>query len=143
MNLRIAGISIGIASLCIINGYLPAMGEGTWIDIWQYQTKPPKGSTGEKLGVSGASISIDMKSIVNRNGISYFNWRVNLLDLQGNKINRSKDTSSIQSKRINCSKKTAYEVKTTTWISIEDPKKVWNRALELVCKPNKSKFKLW
>ena len=77
-----AAITVGIGGLAaeLVN---PVNAQGTWIAVHRDQRQAPPGTIAAQMGMNGVVTFIDVKSIVRRGSMAYFNLSVAVLDKYG------------------------------------------------------------
>ena len=88
---------------------------------------------------------LDIKSIVKKEEITYFNWNTRLTKPNGTLVDTDFNISK-KGGRINCKDKTVYLGNSFKSISSkigELPFAFWSEVLPIVCEKNKPKWKFW
>tara|TARA_B100000700_G_scaffold305764_1_gene380161 strand:+ start:1135 stop:1563 length:429 start_codon:yes stop_codon:yes gene_type:complete len=142
MKLLRTSTSSTIASLAVFIGSTPLLAQGTWNEVSKHKLNEERYSQFVHY--------IDMKSIVNRDGLVYFNWNIKLYNKEGIALNKNLN-ENVQDGKINCKEKTAYLSKRDggSWTPIEKEMgssnlfNFWNSAYPIVCNSKKSIFKFW
>ena len=122
----------------------------TWIEI--SKSKIPEHITRDKPRMKdhGFVQYLDVKSIVKKNDITYFNWNTRITSPDG-KILDSDFEKSKKGGRINCKNKTVYlsgrPGKPYVPITKENITGIvydfWSNVYTIVCETNKPKWKFW
>ena len=132
-------------------GYSPLIAEETWIEI--SKSKIPEFMTRDlpTMKDHGFVNYLDVKSIVKRNDITYFNWNTRITSPTG-KIVDSNFEKSKKGGRINCENKTVYlsnRPDNNPYVSITKENlpglvyDFWSNVYPIVCETTKPKWKFW
>ena len=124
--------------------YVPLSAQETWIEINEGKI-PPSVITSSKFEGYGFVNYLDLKSLVKKKDITYFNWNTRLKKPNGTLVNTDFDASK-KGGRINCKDKTVYFSNSFTPIN-EDlgalPYAMWSEVYPIVCENNDPKWKFW
>jgi hypothetical protein len=131
-------------------GYSSLIAEETWIEISESKIPEHIIKDFPRFKDHGFVNYLDVKSILRRDDITYFNWNTRLTTRTGKLI----DTNFEKSKkggRINCENKTVYlserPGKPYVPITKENITGVvydfWSNVYQIVCETNKPKWKFW
>ena len=125
--------------------YFPLNAEETWIEINEGKI-PPSVITSSQFEGYGYVNYLDLKSLVKKKDIIYFNWNMRLKKPNGTLVNTDFDTSK-KGGRINCKDKTVYFNNSFTPINEYDlgpvPYALWGEVYPIVCEKNNPKWKFW
>ena len=148
MKINIKKIPILITFFSLGFGYIPINAEETWIEINKGKI-PQSVLTSPKFEGYGFVNYLDMKSIVKKKDITYFNWNTRLTKPNGTLVDTNFDKSK-KGGRINCKDKTVY-LKTNNGNSFRPikeeigllPYALWSEVYPIVCEKNKPAWKFW
>ncbi len=130
--------SATITSLTIFIGSTPLFAQGTWIEVHRVKT-----DAGKKFDIGGVVHYIDMKSVVRKGNIAYYNWNIRLFNNKG-RVNDSNLDEKPSGGRINCRDKTIWGNKNNgTWFPIKTDNKTNTLTFEMVCEKSINSFKFW
>ena len=140
-----------VITICFFTiGSSSLIAEETWIEI--SKSKIPEYITRDKplMKDHGFVQYLDVKSIVKKNDITYFNWNTRITSPDG-KILDSDFEKSKKGGRINCKNKTVYlsgrPGKPYVPITKENITGIvydfWSNVYTIVCETNKPKWKFW
>lgn len=132
------------------NGYGALIAEETWIEISKSKIPEYLIKDSPRFKDYGFVNYLDVKSIVKRDDITYFNWNTRLTNSTGTLV----DTDFEKSKkggRINCEEKTVYlsgrPGSPYVPINKENITEVvynfWSNVYPIVCETKKPKWKFW
>lgn len=115
--------------------YFPLNAEETWIEINEGKMPPSVITSSQFEGYSYVNY-LDLKSLVKKNDITYFNWNMRLKKPNGILVNTDFDKSK-KGGRINCKDKTVYFNNSFTPINEDDlgptPYALWGEVYSIVC----------
>ncbi len=144
MSINIKNLQL-IFLFCFLSfGYSPLNAEETWIEINKGKI-PPSIIKSSKFNGYGFVNYLDIKSIVKKEEITYFNWNTRLTKPNGTLVDTDFNISK-KGGRINCKDKTVYLGNSFESISSkigELPFAFWSEVLPIVCEKNKPKWKFW
>jgi len=131
-------------------GYSSLIAEETWIEI--SKSKIPEHIIRDKpyMKDHGFVQYLDVKSIVKKNDITYFNWNTRITNPNGTILDSDFEKSK-KGGRINCKEKTVYlsgrPGKPYVPITKENITGIvydfWSNVYPIVCETNKPKWKFW
>ena len=128
--------------LCFGNSHLKS--EETWIEINRGKI-PPSILTSSQFEGYGYVNYLDIKSVIKKKDITYFNWNTRLTKPNGTLIDSDFDISK-KGGRINCNDKTVYFGNSFKPINKEIgalPFAMWSEVYPIVCEKTNPKWKFW